>query len=99
MYIRPANEDHDLALIQSLYDESYPEPAPKAAQIVENQQVRVVETDDGKVAGFRAVSPTGGVWIGVAAEHRRRGIGRLLIEDALEYASGLGLSELVSRVL
>ncbi|MBA3870592.1 MAG: GNAT family N-acetyltransferase [Anaerolineae bacterium] len=99
MRIRPANEDLDLAVIQSLYDEAYPEPVPKAAQIVKNQQVRMAETDDGEVVGFRAVSPTGGIWIGVAADHRREGIGRLVMVDALEYASSLGLSELVSRVL
>ncbi len=98
MHIRPANEDHDAAVIQGLYDESFPAPVPKASHIVKNHHVRVAETDDGEVIGFRALSPTNVVWVAVVAAHRQKGIGRLLLQDALEQASALGFTELTSRV-
>jgi GNAT superfamily N-acetyltransferase len=99
MHIRPANEASDLNVIQRLYDASYPEPIPNAHQVVKNAQVRVAQADDGEVIGFRMLSPYKTVWVAVVAEYRRRGIGRLLMEDALEQAFALGLTELTSRLL
>lgn len=99
MHLRPANEDRDLALIQSLYHEAYPPPVPHASHLVNNHHVRIAETDDGIVIGFRVLSASNFVWVGVLAEYRRRGVGTLLLHDALEQASELGFTELTSRVL
>ncbi len=99
MHIRPANDDQDIAVIQGLFDEAYPEPAPNARQVVKNQQVRVAEDDNGSAIGFRALWQSGFVWVAVVLPYRQRGIGRLLMEDALQQASALGMPELTSRVL
>ena len=98
MKVRPAHDDQDMAVVQGLYDNFFPAPFPKASILLMPQGVRVAELPDGKVVGFRAISPVGFVWVAVLAEHQRRGIGSLLMNDALEYASESGMTELTSRV-
>ena len=97
MHIRAANEG-DTAAIQALYDDPMPWPIPNAQRAVKEQHVRVAEADDGSVIGFRTLTKGGFVWIAVAAEQRRQGIGSRLMEGALQQAAELGLSELTSQV-
>lgn len=98
MKVRPANDDHDMAVIHGLYNDFFPAPFPKASSLLMLHGVRVAELPEGKVVGFRAVSPVGFVWVAVIADYQRRGIGSLLLNDALEYASESGMTELNSRV-
>lgn len=98
MQIRLADHARDIAVIQTLYDASYPVPIPNAAAVIESQHVRVAEADDGTAIGFYALKSDGFVWLAVDADHRRQGIGRLLMEDALAEAVRRDLSELTSKV-
>ncbi len=98
MHIRAANED-DVPMMQSLYDAAYPAPVPKAASVIKNQKVRVTENEAGEVVGFWALSPINVLWVAVVEAHRRHGVGRLLMEDALEEARSLELPELTSKVM
>jgi GNAT superfamily N-acetyltransferase len=97
MHLRPANEN-DLHIIQRLYDKAYPEPVPQAGQVIKNAHVRIAENAAGEVVGFRTLWSTNAVWVAVVADHRRNGVGRLLLEDTLAQAADQGLSELTSRV-
>lgn len=99
MLIRPVQNEHDLTRIQKLYDDSYPTPVPNASAIIESQHVRVAAADNGAAVGFYALSPAGFVWLAVDADHRRQGIGRLLMEDALAEAARRDFGELTSKVL
>jgi GNAT superfamily N-acetyltransferase len=98
MHIRAASEDRDLAVIQPLYDASFPAPVPKAAHVIQNQRVHVAENDDGEVIGFCALYQSSSVWVAVVEAYRRRGVGRLLMQDVLEEAARLELPELTSKV-
>lgn len=99
MHIRPANESDDLLLIQALYEDLLPDPPPQdfASQVVKNHHVRVVETEAGNVIGFRVLTQNGFVWVAVVPDFRQQGIGTELMDNALEQARALGLSELTSQ--
>ena len=97
MRIRAANES-DGAAIQALYDDLMPWPIPKAKHAVNEQHVRVAEAQDGSVVGFRVLTKGGFVWVAVASDQRRRGVGSRLMEDMLQQAAELGLSDLTSQV-
>ncbi len=97
LQIRAANES-DIAAIEALYDALMPWPIPNAQRAVREQQVRVAEAQDGSVVGFRVLTKGGFVWVAVAPDQRRRGIGSRLIEDVLQQAAELGLSDLTSQV-
>lgn len=96
--LRSAKEDRDIPVIQSLYEAFYPMPVPNAQSVITTQSVRVAESSEGDVVGFRVLSPSHFVWIAVIEEHQRRGIGTLLMNDVLEEASQSAASELTSRV-
>ncbi len=98
MQIRPADHAHDIDSMQKLYDDSFPTPVPNASKVIESQHVRVAETDDGTLIGFRALSALGFLWIGVVESYRQQDIGQMLLEDSLQQAADLGLSELTSKV-
>lgn len=98
MNIRSVNDDRDVAVIQGLYEGLYPAPFPSVKQLLTTHNIRVAEADDGSVVGFRAISPRYFVWVVVVAEHRRRGIGRLLMNEVLEYAAAAGATKLIVRV-
>ena len=97
MHIRPVRPD-DLALMQRLYDDSYPTPVPDALAVIESQHVRVAEGDNGAAVGFYAMTTGGFVWLAVEADQRRQGTGSLLMADALVEAGSRGLGELTSKV-
>jgi GNAT superfamily N-acetyltransferase len=96
--LRSANNEQDADVMQGLYNEAYPGPIPNVQTILTTQDVRIAEADDGCIAGFRALSPGHFVWIAVSADHQRKGIGTLLMNDVLEQVSKSGASELTSRV-
>ena len=97
MRIRVADEG-DVAAIEALYDALMPWPIPNAQRAVNEQHVRVAEAQDGSVVGFRVLTKGGFVWVAVAPDQRRHGIGSRLMEDVLQQATELGLSELTSQV-
>ncbi|MBI1258470.1 MAG: GNAT family N-acetyltransferase [Chloroflexi bacterium] len=97
MQLRVANED-DVAAIEALYEAEMPWPIPNAQRAVKEQHVRVAEAQDGSVIGFRTLTKGGFVWIAVAPDQRRRGIGSRLMDDVLEQAAELELSDLSTQV-
>ena len=97
MQIRAANES-DISAIEALYDALMPWPIPNAQHAVKEQHVRVAEAQDGSLVGFRVLTKWGFVWVAVAPDQRQRGIGSRLMEDVLEQAAELGLSDLTTQV-
>jgi ribosomal protein S18 acetylase RimI-like enzyme len=84
--------------IEALYDPLMPWPIPNAQRAVKEQHVRVAEAQDGSVVGFRVLTKGSFVWVAVAPVQRRQGVGSRLMEDVLQQAAELGLSELTSQV-
>lgn len=98
MKLRPVNGNQDTAVMQGLYDTFFPTPVPSLQQLAATCNLCVAETPDGQTAGFRALSPTNFIWVAVIAEQQRRGVGRLLMNDVLDYATASGVTELISRI-
>src|SRR5436190_16814023 len=96
MHIRPALEA-DIPAVQALYD-GVPYLVSRAPRLVGDGHIHVAEADDETVLGFSLRLPSGFIWVAVAPEHRRAGIGRALFEAALEQASEAGATELTSQV-
>jgi GNAT superfamily N-acetyltransferase len=98
MQIRPVNPDQDVAVIQSLYAAFYTAPLPNVPHLLTTHTVRVVQAVDNQVVGFYAISPASFMWLAVIPDQRQRGIGRLLMDDALEQARQSGTKALISRI-
>jgi GNAT superfamily N-acetyltransferase len=105
--IRAANEDRDLQPLQKLY--AYllkTEPSVEyVCRVIKAADIQVFETENGETAAFRVISrrntmPSNQafVWIAVAENHRRSGLGNALMSSVLRDAEQQGFTEFISQV-
>ncbi|HVU13187.1 MAG TPA: GNAT family N-acetyltransferase [Phototrophicaceae bacterium] len=97
MHIRSAHAS-DLASLQALYDAWMPTPIPNAQAALNDHHVRVAESEDSAVLGISILTKGGFVWAAVVPLSRRQGIATRLIEDAIQQAAALGLTELSAQI-
>lgn len=59
-----------------------------------NYKIILIAKTESRIVGFMVIEPYGGVcfarWLGVLKEHRRKGVGRKLVERWLELGKELG---------
>jgi GNAT superfamily N-acetyltransferase len=105
--LRPANATQDIPALKHLYGYLLPQPPSDdyVQRVIADTRIRLAETADGQVTGFRVLSrrqtmpaTQAFVWVAVDDTHRGRGIGSRLMRDALHDASEQGYTELISQV-
>ncbi|WP_082763517.1 GNAT family N-acetyltransferase [Frondihabitans sp. PAMC 28766] len=88
--IEQIENDADQLLIRRLKPESWSPAPPGTARLSEPGFLLVVELDHGPVAGFVHVFEVDGIChleqLSVALEHARQGLGRTLVEAAMQLA-------------
>lgn len=105
--IRPAIDEHDLYALRNLYVYLLEkEPTIDYVRgVMKDADIQVVESETGETVAFRVISrrktmplKQAFLWVAVAQDHRRRGIGHALMGSALREARQRGFTELISKV-
>lgn len=107
--LRPFNPDQDLAALAALFNRCFPEWALTAERIEyyllfggEILRTWVVQYPDGRIVGTASAAisrnphhPGGHIhWLAVDAGEREMGIGRCLVDRAVNYLIGLGFTKI-----
>lgn len=85
--LRPLNSEQDAAFVRQLFAAEYPAPVPSAAAVLKAHRIQLAEAEDGSLLGLSTCTATGFLWVAVAESQRRQGVGRLLMQDVLDYVA------------